>query len=561
MIQFCTTQRPATATPVLQVGAGFSGATATPSFDPGLAIPAAQWINEQNEDMTAEHWIGVLAFDPTGINRVEFSASDGSWASVGRRTYHADPHGKYAWAHWARLPASTADSATPVEIRAIAYATSGAARVLQDTSGSDSLDKSLYVYPNVGGTLLNSAVAVYVDSASGNDTYNADKINNAASPFLTIFAAASAITTYSGSNAGGTVWVQEGTGYVCKATGPSTGRPVKIKRATAAVKANTVVGGAAGSGSKILGRVRVSGLTVTPADSSYTLFYGDANSSAVNLIVEDCDIIGLGRDTTSDPATALFGNFGSTTSEIHFVGCAASAMQGWMSFPVMRAKNCAYTASSGDIYNVKQVLNCSVDDHNQTGSQHADTYQVFGASTQDNRIVCNLRETNTAVTVLSLGDGSGGTIQNSAYVNIDIAASEALSRISNTFTGCTFAFWTLSGQSLSHTQYCLGDGSSVIKGCVLQSLISAADNEAQFAAKFNVDDCHLISTAAALGTTIGTNVTSGAAGWDAARLPDAGGNLAARIANTDPLWIEFDVENNARATPTAVGANIGDDEV
>ena len=477
-----------------------------------------------------------------------------------------DATGKAGWAYWALLPYGTIPDGT-IEVRAIIYGNTGIARILQDSDGEAEQDKSLYVYANVNGSLPNSGIATYVDPSIGNDTYNSNKINNVASPFLTVSSSPQPRLRHIAEQmmAERSIFRRDRLTFI-KATGPNSGRWLTIKPAPGAAKANIVAIGSTANGSKIVGRVRVEGVTLQPPDATHSLFYGDSNSTVQRLWVKDCDFIGLGTNVNSDPDISIFANFGSQ-QEVYVTGCTGLSMQkGWGSTLVKQIRDCTLGTVSGDLFSrTPFVLNCSVDTYAISGEQHPDLYQTLSSTPLDNLIVCNLKCTNMDAQGLFLTGVTGG-ISNSAFVNIDIekTAVDALVNNFNTpFYGVRFSFISIKGQGLTFGT--LADPSINLSfvGCVLEGVtpITSA-TRTNWASLFETRFCHFITTSGAeLSSASGTSCSDGAAGWDLrSRIPTAPGNLATKISNTDPAWIPFDVTNKARASTTAIGANAGDDE-
>ena len=161
---------------VLTPGSGFAGPTPTPApigSGPGSDAQAiARWDVVPFQTFTGGFSIGVVAFHINGIDRVEFSVDGGPWASVYDMTLNPRTH---VWEYSVTLDAARFEDG-PVEVRAIAYPTAGAPRVLQgavnqnENSRISAGEESVFLYANAGGTLSTMTVHVAAggdDSASG----------------------------------------------------------------------------------------------------------------------------------------------------------------------------------------------------------------------------------------------------------------------------------------------------------------------------------------------------------------------------------------------------------
>lgn len=205
-------------TPTIAVGPGCSGATSQPAAqgspgDRGYDQPAvANWASVPFQTVTGSLRVEVLAYHipsvaesaagvKSNIERVDISANCGAWTSV------------YAQTAYDGLTSYNADLSAIgqadglVELRAIAYPTTGVPFVLQGSSLSAS-SFSLYATLNAGGSLPSTVKYV---SLSGNDTTGT---GTSASPYATIIKARDAIATaQSGDAGGGIVCVQAGSGW------------------------------------------------------------------------------------------------------------------------------------------------------------------------------------------------------------------------------------------------------------------------------------------------------------------------------------------------------------
>jgi hypothetical protein len=488
---------------------------------------------------TSPYLVGVIAGPNTGfaIDRVEFSVNGGAATSVTEMTLATDSTGNPAWAFWHSLTSGAhADSTTAVTVDATAYDTNGNSRVLPQ----------IKLWPDFGGTITDDA---WIDPVGGNDSTG--EINNSSLPFATLIGV---YTELGGAGAAGMTGVRvflRAGAYDWSATQvggvfASGAKPFEACADTGVARASiTITGGTAGA--NCYGNVIIRGVTLDPSAGPIFHAYG-----GVPAIISLVDVAVPGEGSAdADPATAIDTN-GATT---RYYGAAFTTCKGIGTATAYR--NVTVADVSGDIFTgASLIYNCSVTDHIQVGAQHADLFQTIGAGGVDNVILCNVRSTNSATQNIFLGDG-GNALTNSWFCNVDIdfTSTVALSEVGTVNSGVLFEFITIKGQQFYFNANSAGTpADSQIRGCVLHELASTY-NAAGFAAEFNADDNHLINTAGVLGTGIGDNNTSGAAGWNATtRIPNDAGNLAGRIADTDPIWIPFDADNNERAASTAIGA-------
>jgi len=176
-------------------GDGFNGSTSEPGqvgSGPGASAKAiARWDVVPYQDFDGDFNVGIVAFHINGIDRIEFSCEGGPWTAVNEMTMNGRTG---AVEYWGTLPADAFSSDGLVEIRAIAYPTTGRPRLLD----------SMYLNCDVNGTLPDTVKWV---SNNGSDSGN----GTAGNPYRTIYKAASAIHDAQGGNAGGgTVYLLPG---------------------------------------------------------------------------------------------------------------------------------------------------------------------------------------------------------------------------------------------------------------------------------------------------------------------------------------------------------------
>lgn len=170
--------------PFLVNGGGFNGATAEPQPLGGgpyaTAKAIARWDVVPFQSFSADFNVGVVAFHAAGIDRVEFSANNGTWVAVRDVRQNAQTG---VWEYYATLrPGDFPDGV--VEIRAIAYPRTGIPRVLD----------GIRLYANSRGTLAQNSRYV---SPTGDDT-GGD--GSQARPFKTLHRAMLSLTDAGGAN-------------------------------------------------------------------------------------------------------------------------------------------------------------------------------------------------------------------------------------------------------------------------------------------------------------------------------------------------------------------------
>ncbi len=134
-----------TATPSFQTlvpGTGFSGQTSTP-IGSGT-IPIADWDAVPYEVIDSTRYIGVIAFHPSGIQRVSFSVDNGPFVDVTQMT--PNPHaavsdsmlsarfGTAVREYWVAINPAAFSTSKLAEVRAIVYPVSGQPLVLQGST-------------------------------------------------------------------------------------------------------------------------------------------------------------------------------------------------------------------------------------------------------------------------------------------------------------------------------------------------------------------------------------------------------------------------------------------
>lgn len=124
------------------------------------ATVIGRWDVVPLQDVSAPLKIGVVAFHIAGIHHVGFSLEGGPEVQATQMNYNPDTQ---VYEYFATFDPSLVGSDRSVEIRAVIYPNVGIARVLQDSTGRDLGEKSLRLYANAGGSLLNTGVQKWVD--------------------------------------------------------------------------------------------------------------------------------------------------------------------------------------------------------------------------------------------------------------------------------------------------------------------------------------------------------------------------------------------------------------
>lgn len=153
-----TVTAPKSSGETLVPGTGFTGETAEPSpVGSGSGSDAraiARFDVVPGRTFDGEFRIGVVAFHINGIDRIEFSAEGGKWASVTEPTTNSRTGVRE---YTATIDAKDYNDGA-VEVRAIAYPVAGKPRVLEP----------LFLYANANGSV--SGPEYFVDPANGSDS-------------------------------------------------------------------------------------------------------------------------------------------------------------------------------------------------------------------------------------------------------------------------------------------------------------------------------------------------------------------------------------------------------
>jgi len=155
----------------------------------------ARWDFVPYHTITAPANVGVVAFHINGIERVSFSANGGPWVDVYEMKRNPQTG---VWEYFVTVnPADFPDGL--VEVRAVAYPTSGVPRGLQGPREGNERngDHSMFLWTNANGTLKSTERWV---STTGSDTNDG---LTAATAMRTIAKAAASIHVAQQGNAGG----------------------------------------------------------------------------------------------------------------------------------------------------------------------------------------------------------------------------------------------------------------------------------------------------------------------------------------------------------------------
>lgn len=510
--------------PVLVPGSGFTGSTPEPPPTGPGPRAIANWDVVPYQRFDGDLDIGVVAFHKDGIEEVLYSLEGGPWISSTDATKNPTTG---VFERRAIVRASDLPDG-PCEVRAIAVAKSGKARVLSP----------LLLVADAGSSL--EKIERYV-SNSGSDTTGD---GSSANPFRTIVKAIDSIQMASNDqNAdSGIVYLEPGKYDY----GPAVWPPlvtehtfVTIRPVPGATKADVEIDDASHPGLKTK-LVHLQDLTIS------TLLYGlKAENNRVWL--DNCHLKGDGQETSVHPVGWLTG-FVEEWATDTLVSDDKFGLEN-----VNLLRNVRAERIGSDVFGQSRtVLNCSADDVDR-GSQtswHPDIYD-FGASGVDfdNYIIYGLEVTNAFAQGVFIAD-EVGSVNNCAFVNVFMecyshasqweAPGDHLLLWNTTFAEHSWN-WRTPESTLSNV--------SVIGNCFNKvSIISPATsvNDAWFQENHYVDSNSI---------TPGTGVTTGPPGFvDAVGddyKPGPGSPLHDRVS---PLLVPCDVAGQPRSDPASAGA-------
>jgi hypothetical protein len=396
-----TTQGNTVSGAIILPGTGFTGTTAQPA---AVGNPTAsgygdnamaRWDVVPYQTFGGNFNVGVVAFDSTGIDHVDFSVNGGAWTSVS--TPALNPQSGVV-EYWATLRATDFPQDGAIEVRAIAYPNTGVPRVLQGNAGN-TLDNasrdgvsSLILNTDAGNTLTQ---AVRYVSPNGNDSTGD---GSQAHPFASINEAAG---NFGAQADGGTIYLMPGSyvqqcpdswnGYAVTNTRwlTITAAPgVTQNQVTITGSANNSRGGDSGLNTKLL---CYSNVTITGNITGSWAFTNPGKISAMwfNSVSD------VGTDRFA--SVGVFGINGSKGSNLRFAtGCSVNTVDdGFDTWDLVR--NCAVNhVAAGFWRNCGLVVNSTGDDIDATGHPeiHSDSLQL--SLTVYNTIYYGCQATNGA---------------------------------------------------------------------------------------------------------------------------------------------------------------------
>lgn len=392
---------------VLVPGPGWNGETVVSQyvgFDISLsedrrpagwdAKAIARWDVVPYQTFTGDFNVGVVAFHMNGIEKVSFSVNGGPWTDVREMTVNPQTANNSGIGvqtdgiveYWATLRANTFKKTDgtlydgPVEVRAIAWPTIGAPRVLQGLVNPSVPDgvMSMILHANGGGTLTGRTVYV---ANSGSDT----NVGTLDSPKQNIAAA------FGAAGDGGTVVILEpGTYTVQSLWGPAHQRFVTIRSADSVQVGDIVITGSEG---RIINNARrVKWQTVTFDDAVDRYDVNSYHTKGQELVW--FDDVRFTSTAPPDPVTGKVANGGITNNQKAAYLTRCTRDRGYNGFlQVQFVLNCEVSGLQEDAYtNANFVLNSTAHDITIFKGVHSDIYQCWGG--KENVIVYGLRSWN-----------------------------------------------------------------------------------------------------------------------------------------------------------------------
>lgn len=358
--------------PALIPGSGFSGPTPQPQpvgdpAAPGYDAKAiARWDVVPYQTFVGDFNIGVVAFDISGIDRVDFSANGGPWVSV--REMQLNPQTNVT-EYTARLRAADFANGS-VEVRAVVWPVVGEARVLAGSMTGPGQARGEYSLPLVAAPTPGPVQERWV-SPTGSDTTGT---GTAQSPYRTIFRAMYSIYQAQGMDDGGKVYLMAGDHvYGDYANGMDNNTQQSWITITAAPGVDrSAVRLVNRTGRLWVRHVCISGLTVQPTSDANGMFPGSGPSIDSHLWINDCILIGPGR--TVDWTWA-----GGWT-DLFVTNCDVSACSDGFTADLQR-NVVVHQIASDAFTDSGLVVNCSTSDIDQRGTTfHPDVVQWYGRS-------------------------------------------------------------------------------------------------------------------------------------------------------------------------------------
>jgi hypothetical protein len=405
---------PNTGFAILTPGTGFTAASAEPAVMGSAgqlgytARSIARWDVVPYQTVSGAFNVGVVAFHIAGIDRVEFSLNGGPWASTGSMLLNPLTN---VWEYVATInTAQLADGRCEVRARVIPRC--GVSRVLQDASGQDLGDKSLYLYANHGGSLPNTNRVMWV-SPNGSDTVGN---GTAALPYWSIRRAITQIATLSGGvTEGATVYLQPGV-YTYPDMGTTEGAPSRwftLEGAPGTSRSQVILTGPGSA--PVQKKLRVRNVTLKAIASDSLILQQRSDPFGNHFWVDNCDIEGrgyIGSTVSWQPAVAVSQAVETFYTDVNIRNTAATGFGPHINL----IRNVTGENIGADFINSKRMtLNASVNHMRFNSGVHPDIVQVpIGAI--ENMIIFGLRGTDVTAQGLNIGDAAN-PMRNVAIVN------------------------------------------------------------------------------------------------------------------------------------------------
>lgn len=285
---------------VIVPGSGWSGATDQPAQIGSFTQKAiARWDVVPYQSFSSDFNVGLVAYSSTDISRIDFAVKGGAWKTVTATAANpqtanssgvgcsTDAAGKGVYSsgiveYWGTLHATDFGTNEMVEVRAIAYPTSGVPRVVD----------SLYLVANP-----TAGRDIYVDSVSGNDNTGT---GTSGSPFQTIKKAYDAFTANNAGLSNGNIYLKAGTYSLDDCSGldsSSQNTYLTIQPATGVSRDSVVISPSVTySENFVVKKVRWKNVTFSVSSESLAvMFY--ASNSAYHLWIDGCTLTGPSSET------------------------------------------------------------------------------------------------------------------------------------------------------------------------------------------------------------------------------------------------------------------------
>ena len=365
--------------------------------------PIARWdvVPYQRIEAGDTYNLGIIAFSKAHINRVEINISGQGYSGPRTQTLTSMTYNSRTnvYEYWFALAGSYFSGSGLFSVDAIVYGEDGDSRTLD----------TLFLNTNGGGGLSKLEAWVSLTGSDGTGI-----VSNSSYPFRTIAGAINAIQAINGGKSdGGIIYLNEGTHSFSGAIANTSTEWLTITKAAGASKSGTIID----TGIPSLNHLKVDGLTLKSKGFNQRIL----TESAVNLWVNDCDIIGSGRWVAlSNPIE--HGSLYCTNSYIY--DCDRGFAQ------VSMVRGTTLEKLGNDAFaNSQFLVNVTVNNiHNGTTGWHSDAYQVHttGVPPAENRIIYNFRGTDLHISGLFARSDAGPSVNN-AFVNVFFEMREPFS--------------------------------------------------------------------------------------------------------------------------------------